>query len=182
MNLLMLRISILSAIIGGSAGIILLSSTAQASSIDVAGIYSASLSGQSEIPSVNTQASGEATFDSSAQAAALGSAAAAASSSNQMAYEINVQNIDQVTAAHIHMGNDDENGPIVVTLFDPETPTGEINGELANGTITSQDLEGPLAGMQLSDLVDLFDTGEAYVNVHTQTNPDGEIRGTIQQG
>jgi hypothetical protein len=182
MNLLMVRISILSAIIGGSAGIILLSSTAQASSIDVAGIYSASLSGQSEIPSVNTQASGEAAFETNAQAAALGSAAAAASSSNQMAYEINVQNIDQVTAAHIHMGNDDENGPIVVTLFDPETPTGEINGELASGTLTSQNLEGPLDGRQISELVDLFDTGEAYVNVHTQTNPDGEIRGTIQQG
>ena len=178
----MLQIAILSAIIGGTAGIISLFVPAEATNIDVAGIYSATLSGDAEIPSVNTQASGEATFDSSAQAAALGSAAAAASSSNQMAYEINVQNIDQVTAAHIHMGNDDENGPIVVTLFDPETPTGEINGELANGTITSQDLEGPLAGRQLSDLIDLFDTGEAYVNVHTQTNPDGEIRGTIQQG
>jgi hypothetical protein len=45
----------------------------------------------------------------------------------------------------------------------------------------SQSLEGPLEGMQISDLVDLFDTGEAYVNVHTLTNPDGEIRGTIQQ-
>jgi hypothetical protein len=181
MNLLMQRISIVSAIIGGSAGIILLFSTAQASTIDVAGIYSASLSGQSEIPSVNTQASGEATFDSSAQAAALGSATAAASSSNQMAYEINLQNIDEVTAAHIHTGNDDENGPIVVTLFDPETPTDEINGELVNGTLTSQNLEGPLDGRQISELIDLFDAGEAYVNVHTQTNPDGEIRGTIQE-
>ena len=114
---------------------------------------------------------------------AIGDAAAAASSSgDQISYKINVQNIDEVTAAHIHIGNTDENGPIIVTLFKPQTPTGEINGELVSGTITAQSFEGPLKGKQVSDLVNLFDTGEAYVNIHTLTNPNGEIRGTIQQG
>jgi hypothetical protein len=85
-------------------------------------------------------------------------------------------------AAHIHMGGSDENGPVIVTLFDPDKPTSEINGELVSATITAQNLEGPLDGKQISDLADLFDAGRAYVNVHTQTNPDGEIRGTIQEG
>lgn len=76
----------------------------------------------------------------------------------------------------------DENGPIIVTRFKPQTPTGEIHGELVSGTITAQNFEGPLKGEQVSDLVDLFDAGEAYVNVHTLTNPNGEIRGIIQQG
>jgi hypothetical protein len=182
MNLQVLKIAIFTIFVSGSIGIISLFASAQASSIEVAGIYSASLSGDAEIPSVNTQASGKATFDLSAQAAALGGAAAAASSDDQMFYEINLQNIDQITAAHIHMGANGENGPVIVTLFDPDVPTSEINGELVSATITAQNLEGPLESKQISDLVDLFDTGGAYVNVHTQTNPDGEIRGTIQEG
>jgi predicted lactoylglutathione lyase len=181
MNLQSLKIFTI--IVSGSIWIISLSASAQASIIEVAGIYSASLSGNTEVPSVNTQASGKATFELSAQAAALGGAAAAASSDNQMFYEINLQNIDEITAAHIHMGGSDENGPVIVTLFDTDIPTSEINGELVSATITAQNLEGPLEGKQISDLVDLFDTGAAaYVNVHTQTNPGGEIRGTIQEG
>ena len=181
-NLQLLMIVVFTVLVSGSIGIISLSTPAQASSIEVAGIYSASLSGDAEIPSVNTQGSGEATFEMNAQAAALGGAAAAASSGDEIFYEINLQNIDGITAAHIHMGENDENGQVIVTLFDPDTPTSEINGELVSATITAQNLEGPLGGRQISDLVDLFDTGGAYVNVHTQTNPDCEIRGTIQQG
>jgi hypothetical protein len=175
-------IAIFTIFVAGLAGIPSLYSPTLASNIETAGIYSASLTGDAEIPKVNTQASGEARFESNAQAAALGDSAAAASSGSDMSYEINVQNIAEVTAAHIHMGKSDENGPIVVTLFKPETPTGEINGELVIGTLSAQDLEGILEGKQISELVDLFDRGEAYVNVHTVKNPNGEIRGAIQQG
>ncbi|MGA7369223.1 MAG: CHRD domain-containing protein [Nitrososphaeraceae archaeon] len=181
-NLNILQIGIFAVLIGGLIGIVSLHTPALATNIDVAGIYSAPLSGDSEVPKVNTQASGEARFESNAQAAALGDAAAAASSSSDMSYEITAQSIEEVTAAHIHMGKNNENGPVVFTLFDPDTPTGEINGRLVSGTINVQSLEGPLEGKQISDLVDLFDRGDAYVNVHTQTNPNGEIRGTIQQG
>jgi hypothetical protein len=79
------------------------------------------------------------------------------------------------------MGRSDENGPIVVTLFKPKMPTGEITGELVSGRLSAQNLKGPLQGRQISDLVDLFDRGEAYVNSHTVDDPNGEIRGTIQQ-
>lgn len=183
-NVQILKIAMLSILIGGPVGFVfVVSSPAQASSIEVSGIYSAALSGDAEIPKINTQATGEAIFESNAQAAAIGGAAAAASSpGDQISYKINVKNIDEVTAAHIHMGNTDENGPIIVTLFKPQTPTGEINGELVSGTITAQNFEGPLKDKQVSDLVDLFDAGQAYVNVHTLTNPNGEIRGIIQQG
>ncbi len=33
--------------------------------------------------------------------------------------------------------------------------------------------------MQISDLVDAFNDGNAYANIHTQQNPNGEIRGQI---
>ncbi|MGH9912438.1 MAG: CHRD domain-containing protein [Nitrososphaeraceae archaeon] len=58
----------------------------------------------------------------------------------------------------------------------------KINGGLVNGTLSTENFEGPLVGKQISELLDLFDMGEAYVNIHTAANPDGEIRGTIQQG
>jgi CHRD domain len=32
----------------------------------------------------------------------------------------------------------------------------------------------------LSDLITLMENGQAYVNVHTEQNPEGEIRGTIE--
>jgi hypothetical protein len=41
-------------------------------------------------------------------------------------------------------------------------------------------LVGPLQGKQLSDLIALLQNGQAYVNVHTEQNPNGEIRGTIE--
>jgi hypothetical protein len=50
---------------------------------------------------------------------------------------------------------------------------------MGNGKITSADLEGPLAGKQMSDLVNIMKNGGAYVNVHTQQNQNGEIRGQI---
>ena len=33
--------------------------------------------------------------------------------------------------------------------------------------------------MQISDLVDAFNDGNTYANIHTQQNPNGEIRGQI---
>ncbi|MFL6371458.1 MAG: CHRD domain-containing protein [Nitrososphaeraceae archaeon] len=36
-----------------------------------------------------------------------------------------------------------------------------------------------MAGKQLSDLVYIINNGQAYVNVHTDQNQNGEIRGQI---
>ena len=38
----------------------------------------------------------------------------------------------------------------------------------------------PLAGKSVADLVALFQSGQAYVNVGTTQNPKGEIRGQIR--
>ena len=47
----------------------------------------------------------------------------------------------------------------------------------SGGTITTSDLEGPMQGKEISDLVSAMSSGVTYVNVLTQENPDGEIRG-----
>jgi hypothetical protein len=128
--------------------------------------FTSLMSGEEEVPPVDGMASGTAKFN-------LGS------DGSSIDYQLNVTDVSGVTAAHIHSGNVGENGPVIVTLFESDTPTNQINGVLADGTFSASDLEGPMEGMELSDLVSAMSNGVTYVNLHTQTNPEGEIRGQI---
>lgn len=128
--------------------------------------YIANLSGQNEVPPAQTNATGIGRFSTVPQF-------------SNMSFGLSVNNIDQVTGAHIHQGKQGENGPIVVTLFKPNSPTGKVNGHLVNGSISNSMLEGPLKGKTVIDLSDLIQSGQAYVNVHTTKNPNGEIRGQL---
>lgn len=128
--------------------------------------FDAILTSAAEVPPVQSSASGFAELE-------------VEEGSDNMEYGIIAINIDKVTKAHIHQGSSSEAGPVVATLFNASTPTGPTSGELTDGFITSANLEGPLQGKQLSDLIALMQNGQAYVNVHTEQNPDGEIRGTI---
>ncbi|EGG36330.1 hypothetical protein HMPREF9412_4480 [Paenibacillus sp. HGF5] len=47
--------------------------------------------------------------------------------------------------------------------------------------MTNQDLIGPLQGRTIRDLIREFERGNAYVNVHTIQNPNGEIRGQVRR-
>ena len=123
--------------------------------------FTATLSGQEEVPPTNSQATGM------AEVTVTG---------NNARYSVNATNMQGVTAGHIHSGGQGENGPIVVTLFKNESPTNEVS---ETGSITADKLEGPMAGKQLADLVTAMTNGETYVNVHTEQNPNGEIRGQI---
>ena len=98
--------------------------------------FSANLSGKSEVPPVDTKASGTAQFQISADGPR-------------------------------HQGKSGKNGPPIVMLA------------MGKGKITSGDLQGPLSGEQLSDLAKLMQDRNTYVNVHTQQNQNGEIRGQI---
>jgi hypothetical protein len=134
-------------------------------------IFAANLSGSNEVPPVTTAGSGIAIF----QLVAVGH-------QQIISYQLNLENINGVTGAHIHSGKQLENGPIVAGLFNSNMsgpPNGAINGLLTKGTLTSSDLTGPLAGQQISALVDMIRTGGAYVNVHTTQNQNGEVRGQI---
>jgi hypothetical protein len=129
--------------------------------------FKAALTGASEVPPVQTKASGDATFELK-------------SDDKTMDYAINVKSIDKVLYAPIHEGKDGVNGPIVVTLYNPSSYTGKIDGQLVNGTFGASTFEGSLKGKPMSDLLDLIKNKQAYVNVHTIQNPPGEIRGTVQ--
>jgi hypothetical protein len=127
--------------------------------------FDAKLTGKDEVPSKVTKATGMAGFN------VIGT--------NSLSYNVNVKNMQKVTASHIHQGKVGVNGPVVVTLFTTKTPSAKTNGLLSKGTITATNLEGPLKGKQISDLISMIKSGNAYVNVHTEANPKGEIRGQL---
>jgi hypothetical protein len=128
--------------------------------------FKADLGGRQVIPAVRTAARGEAVFH-------LGD-------SGKMEYTLTVHDIENVTAAHIHEGRKTRNGPPAVLLFTGPMKTGRFSGVLAEGTITPEKMVGPLKGKTVDSLVEMIKRGEAYVNVHTEKFPDGEIRGQIQ--
>ena len=141
--------------------------------------FAVPLSGAEEVPARDTQARGVATFKLSEDG-------------TELSYKLIVANIENVTAAHIHLGAVGVNGPVVVGLFgNVAAGGGRTDGVLAEGTITAANLTGPLAGQPLSVLIAEMEAGNTYVNVHTNDGvdpintgpgdfPGGEIRGQIK--
>lgn len=123
-----------------------------------------------ELPDVESEGSGFATFHFPADPMAL-------------AFNLVVNNLDDVTMAHIHLKVDGtEFGPPVLWLFGPEEAPGVASdGVLNSGIVGDLDLVGPLEGQPMSALIDAMIAGETYVNIHTSTYPGGEIRGDIER-
>jgi hypothetical protein len=116
--------------------------------------FTAQLSGKDEVPPVDTTATGTAQFQLNPDG-------------KELTYDLATKDLKGFMMAHIHQGKAGENGPPVAPL------------SMGKGKITASDLQGPLSGKQLKDLVDLMSNGGAYVNVHTQQHQDGEIRGQV---
>lgn len=52
---------------------------------------------------------------------------------------------------------------------------------IVTGKITNADLEVNELGIQsIQDLVKAIENGETYINIITEQNPDGELRGQIE--
>jgi hypothetical protein len=130
-------------------------------------VFKAKLSGGEVVPPVKTVAKGEAMFQLSKDG-------------NELTYKLTVTNIENVTAAHIHDGKYGKNGPPIVSLFTGPKKDHEFTGTLAEGKITAKDLMGRLKGKLFSHFIQMIEDGHAYVNVHSETHRDGEIRGQIK--
>ena len=122
--------------------------------------------GEFEVPVRDTPALGRANFYVGQGEETLG-------------YRLSVSKIENVIMAHIHMGMPGANGPPVVWLY-PSTAVGPgpagggpVHGTIAQGVITATNLVGPLAGKTIAELIALLQSGNAYVNVHTD---DGVAR------
>ena len=88
-------------------------------------------------------------------------------SKTQVCYDVRVQRIDKPSAMHIHEAESGKAGGVVVTLT---TPT-------ASDTTTTgcANADAPLIGRIAAT------PGNFYVNVHTDTYPQGAVRGQLSQ-
>ena len=166
--------------------------------IAVAGLndnWSTHLKGKFEVPARDTNAQGQALFQLS-------------DDGNSVSYKLIASNIFNVVQAHIHCGPAGVNGPIIVWLFPSVTarealvgPQPRTDGVLAEGAFGDADvIDRPqgsppngcpaMAVSGLADVLELLNTGQAYVNVHTNDNvapantgpgdfPGGEVRGQV---
>ena len=140
--------------------------------------WSVHATGEFEFPARDTQAQGQAILH-------------LAEGEQSLDFRLIASNIDNVVAAHIHIGQPGANGPVVAFLYGNATPAGGAqNGVLSSGTITAANLVGPLTGQPFSVLVGHIRNGNAYVNVHTNDGiapidtgpgdfPGGEVRADI---
>ncbi len=139
--------------------------------------YATKLVGESEVPPVSTDAYGLAQYAYDGGAGKLGF--------------VHLFSLHQreIVAAHLHLGAKGENGPVVASLFGDDGPSDTLRRarraertlyvSALQGVLTAGNLTGPLQGRPLDALVRAIDEGNVYVNVHTRTYPDGEIRGQL---
>jgi len=140
--------------------------------------FVATLSGGQEVPARDTQAVGVATFKLREDGTVL-------------RFKVNVANMDNVVAAHIHCGAAGVNGPVGVTLFMGAPAGGAVNGTLTEGTIGAPDPGNGCGWGDLAAVLTALGSGNTYVNVHTNDGvappnsgpgdfPGGEIRGQVR--
>ena len=130
----------------------------------------ASLNGYNEVPAVSTTGSGEFT---------------ATLHEDSVDWTLTYQDLEGTvtTAAHIHLGQKDDNGGVSVFFCGTATTPCTPGSGSFSGTFTAADVLGPtgqgIAPAELAELIAAMRAGETYVNVHTNKHPGGEIRGQV---
>lgn len=140
--------------------------------------FVAHLSGANEVPARDTLARGTAVLQFNADA-------------TQLRYMLIVANIDNAFASHIHCAPAGTNGPVGLTLYVGAPAGGRFDGVLASAVKTAPDAGNACGWTSLQDVITAIESGNAYVNVHTNDGvappntgpgdfPGGEIRGQVQ--
>lgn len=101
----------------------------------------------------------------------------------ELSYKIQVENIQDVYMAHLHLGPSNKEGIIATWLYpkdDHDSPNrtieGKFTGTLAEGIIRQEDLRH---GITFEEITESISNGNAYVNVHTKKFVMGSIRGQV---
>jgi hypothetical protein len=135
--------------------------------------FESRLSGYQEVPTLSVSGTGE----FSAQLTQGGTA---------LEYTLTYTDLTgPASAAHIHLGKRAIAGGVIAFLCGggEQDPCPGASGSVS-GTIEAADVIGPadqgIAEMEFEELVQAMRTRAAYVNVHTEAFPDGEIRGQIR--
>jgi hypothetical protein len=143
--------------------LVVISALTLAGAATAQGNFRARLTGANEVPPFDTKAKGQ--FKAKLH-------------DGELSYRLNVANITNVVAAHIHCAGEGLNGPVGVTLFAGSPVT--VTGILAQGPILAPDSGNGCGWLDVDDVVDAMDSGDTYVNVHTLQSLPGEIRGQVR--
>jgi hypothetical protein len=139
--------------------------------------FSAALSGYQEVPAISTGASGSFT-------------ALLDPKHDELHWKLTYTGLESdATQAHVHFGQTGVNGGVSLYLCSnlADAPRGtqrcpDRSAELT-GTAEADDVVGPaaqgIAPGELDELAAAMAAGVTYANVHSETFPNGEIRGQI---
>ncbi|MGD1834850.1 MAG: CHRD domain-containing protein [Nitrososphaeraceae archaeon] len=107
---------------------------------------------------------------------------------NEFSYEIFLdgmsyeKNDDDVEIIQIHLGGNTDNGPSILAICNEKKGDGHCKegpGLVVEGEFKEKDMTGPFKKSTFMELLDVFQFGDAYVNIQTDEYPDGELRGQI---
>jgi len=136
--------------------------------------FAAYLSSGQQVPATTSTAWGQATFELAADGTTLD-------------WSATFVGLPTAAAGHLHWAPPGQSGEVVLPLFEEVTATGPVLH--LSGSVSEDDLTGPLAGATFDALVAQIAAGNVYVNVHTSDGvedtpepgdyPDGEIRGQV---
>ena len=120
------------------------------------------LSGGQQIPIVLTDGGGRATFDIN-------------EAGTEIDFFLETEGLTGILAAHLHAAGLGETGPVIFVLSE-----GRFTDSV-QGTLTAADLlPREEAGITVfAAAVDAILSGKTYINVRTELNPDGEVRGQL---
>lgn len=134
--------------------------------------FRARLTGFQEVPAVSSP--GRGTFRAQLNRA-----------ESMLDFELTYLGLEGATAAHIHLGQPDVAGGVIVFLCGgggrPSCPpsAGTVTGVLVAADVIGPASQGIAAG-EFDELVTALRGGVTYVNVHTGVFPGGVIRGDIR--
>ena len=135
--------------------------------------FEAELVGAQEVPAVITDTAGEieVEFNETLSAAE---------------FELKLSDGEAILQAHFHCAPAGTNGPVVVFLSGFVPGGFDVDGDLAEFTLTDANVAAvgadcvPHIGMAINNLADLaMADGNIYANVHSVANPGGEVRGQL---
>jgi hypothetical protein len=126
----------------------------------------AQLSGDNEVPPVTTSASGSVHLETVIAESVIN-------------FQIQAEDISDVTEATLNVGAPGTNGPIIFSLF-KATAQQPFPGSVTRSLTTLDFIPAADAGINtFADAVAAVRAGNVYANISTAANPNGEIRGQV---
>lgn len=105
---------------------------------------------------------------------------------DRMPFTLTAYRGEDIVAAHLHCAVAGQNGPVVAVLMG-DVPGGlDISGQIVRSYIEDDNINKtngatcPTSILDVESLAAAINKGEVYVNIHSVSFPNGEIRGQVK--